>query len=97
MGTRADQDGGFFGELVDEEPVSAEVAFPVFLEVPGELVIAVVGWKGFALGQEIDDLTQAHDVASCAFDPINVFLETFLEDNLAHQRPSADFASFAVL
>ena len=91
----ANEDDGFSGELVQKQPVATKVAFAVVFEVSDERMIAVDWRHWLAFREQIDGLREAAHVAARAFDPFNILAELFLEDEVAHQIPSAALAAEA--
>jgi len=53
---RANEDGGFAGDLVKQQPVATKVAFAVVLEVSDERVIAVDRRHRLAFREQVDDI-----------------------------------------
>ena len=66
MTASANQDGGFAGDLVKQQPVATKVAFAVVFEVSDERVIAVAWRHRLALGEQVDGLREAAHVAARA-------------------------------
>ena len=64
MTARANEDGGFAGDLVKQQPVATEVAFAVVLEVSDERVIAVDRRHRPAFREQVNGLREAVDVAT---------------------------------
>ena len=58
-------------------------------------MIAVVQRHWPAFREQVDDFRKAAHVAARAFDPFNILAELFLEDEVAHQIPSAALAAEA--
>jgi hypothetical protein len=78
VGAGAGKDGGLFRDLVNEKPISSEVAFAIIFEVSDELVVSIDGWEGLSLFEEVNDFGEAGHVTSGSFDFFNVLFETFL-------------------
>ncbi len=95
MAARANEDGGFAGDLVKQQPVATKVAFAVVFEVSDERMIAVDRRHRLAFREQVDGFREAAHVAARAFDPFNVLAELSLEDEVAHQIPSAALAALA--
>jgi hypothetical protein len=85
VGAGADQDEQLVGELVDEQPVAAQVALAVVLPVAGQGVVAVVRRERIPGLEGSDGLEKPAGVPAGAANALLVLLELLFAEDFAHQ------------
>ena len=84
VGTGPDEYKQLVSALIDQEPVSAKMAFATLSEFAGERVIPVMRWEWFSRLQQGDGLKKACRIPPGSLAALVVFFEVLFVNDLAH-------------